>query len=60
MVLQKLLLVLFCVVVGVLFGVFSIFCITSFCDCTHLRHKETTSAFKIYIYLTGLIMGCQH
>lgn len=41
-VLRKPLLVSFCVVLWVLFSVFSILCISSFSDCTHLQRQDTT------------------
>ena len=47
--LGKPLLVRFCFVVRVLFGVLSIFCMTSFGDCTCPQHQETT---EIFCFLT--------
>ena len=47
LVLWKLLLVSYCVVVWVLFGVFSCFCITSFGDCTCPQHQETAH-YKVW------------
>ena len=40
-VMRKLLLVSYCYLVWILFSVFLIFCITSFCGCTRPQHKET-------------------
>ena len=42
LVMGKLVLDSYCYVVQILFSVFLIFCITSFCDCTRPQHKETT------------------
>ena len=47
LVLRKLLLVSYCVVVWVLFGVFLCFCITSFGDCTCPQHQETAH-YKVW------------
>ena len=41
-VMWKLLLVRHCFVVWPLFSVFSIFCVTSFSDCTFQQHQEIT------------------
>ena len=49
MVLWKLLLVGLCVVVWELFSVFSIFCITSFGDCSRPQHQETTNLGPVYM-----------
>ena len=46
LVLWKLLLVRFCVVIWILFSVFSAFCITSFHDCHHLQYQETTNILE--------------
>ena len=45
LVLWKPLLVRFCFVVWVLFGAFSIFCMTSFGVCTRPQHQDTTKIF---------------
>ena len=42
------------------FVLFSIFCITSFGICTHLRHQGTTNVVEIYLYLPLLIVDCQY
>ena len=49
LVVWKPLLVRFCFVVWVLFGVFSIFCMTSFGDCNCPQHQETS---EIFCFLT--------
>ena len=42
------LLVRFCFAVWLLFSIFSIFCITSFGDCTYLQYQETILYPKIF------------
>ena len=63
LVLQKLLLVSFCVVVWVLFSVFSIFCITSLVSATPRNHRFNGAFFALRLggggglYMEGLIFG---